>query len=94
MSKKKQVIQPLHDRVVIYPIPISTKTASGIIIPDTAKEKPLKGVVKYCGDGFKDEPMVVKVGYNVLYGKHVGQEIIIADKPYLIMREGDILAII
>lgn len=87
-------IKPLADRVVIEPAPAEEKTAGGIIIPDTAKEKPLKGTVVAVGDGKKDEPMTVKVGDQVLYSKYAGTEITIDGKEYLIVRESDILAII
>ncbi|HOS20276.1 MAG TPA: co-chaperone GroES, partial [Bacteroidales bacterium] len=82
------------DRVVIEPAPAEEKTAGGIIIPDTAKEKPLKGTVVAVGSGKKDEPMTVKVGDQVLYSKYAGTEITIEGKEYLIVRESDILAII
>jgi len=87
-------IKPLADRVVIEPAPAEEKTAGGIIIPDTAKEKPLKGTVVAVGSGKKDEPMTVKVGDQVLYSKYAGTEITIDGKEYLIVRESDILAII
>ncbi len=87
-------IKPLADRVVIEPAPAEEKTAGGIIIPDTAKEKPLKGTVVAVGNGKKDEPMTVKVGDQVLYSKYSGTEITIEGKEYLIVRESDILAII
>ena len=87
-------IKPLADRVVIEPAPAEEKTAGGIIIPDTAKEKPLKGTVVAVGNGKKDEPMTVKVGDQVLYSKYAGTEITIDGKEYLIVRESDILAII
>ena len=87
-------IQPLSDRVIIEPAAAETKTASGIFIPDTAKEKPQKGLVVAIGNGKKDEPMTVKVGDNVLYGKYAGSELKLEGTDYLIMREDDILAII
>ncbi len=87
-------IKPLADRVVVEPAPAEEKTAGGIIIPDTAKEKPQKGTVVAVGSGKKDEPMTVKVGDKVLYGKYAGTEINIDGKEYLIMRESDIYAII
>ena len=87
-------IKPLADRVVIEPAPAEEKTAGGIIIPDTAKEKPLKGTVVAVGSGKKDEPMTVKVGDQVLYSKYAGTEITIEGKEYLIVRESDILTII
>ena len=87
-------IKPLADRVIIQPAAAEEKTASGIIIPDTAKEKPQKGSVVAVGDGKKDEPITVKVGDNVLYGKYAGTEITVDGKEYLIMRESDIFAIV
>ncbi|MGL5234611.1 MAG: co-chaperone GroES [Empedobacter falsenii] len=87
-------IKPLADRVVIEPAPAETKTASGIIIPDSAKEKPQEGIVVAVGNGKKDEPMTVAVGDKVLYGKYSGTELKLEGKDYLIMREADILAII
>ena len=87
-------IKPLADRVIIEPAAAETKTASGIFIPDTAKEKPQKGVVVAAGNGKKDEPMTVKVGDTVLYGKYAGTELKHDGTDYLIMREDDILAII
>jgi len=87
-------IKPLGDRVLIEPMEAESKTASGIIIPDTAKEKPQKGKVLAVGPGSKDEKMEVKVGDMVLYGKYAGTEITIDGKDYLIMRQSDILAII
>jgi chaperonin GroES len=85
--------KPLADRVLIEPAPAEEKTASGIIIPDTAKEKPLKGPVVAAGKGKKDEPVTVKVGDSVLYGQYSGTEIKIDGKNYLIMRESDIYGI-
>ena len=87
-------IKPLADRVVIEPVEAETKTASGIIIPDNAKEKPQKGKVVAVGKGLVDEPMTVKSGDNVLYGKYAGTELKLEGKDYLIMRESDILAIV
>ncbi len=87
-------IQPLNDRVLIEPDAAETKTASGIIIPDTAKEKPLKGTVIAAGIGKKDEPTTVKKGDKVLYGKYSGTEITIEGKDLLIMKESDIYAIL
>lgn len=87
-------IKPLADRVVIEPAPAETKTASGIIIPDSAKEKPQEGIVVAVGNGKVDEPMTVKIGDKVLYGKYSGTELKLEGKDYLIMREADILAII
>jgi chaperonin GroES len=87
-------VKPLADRVVVEPAAAEEKTAGGIIIPDTAKEKPQKGKVVAVGTGKKDEPMTVKVGDNVLYGKYSGTEISIEGKDYLIMKESDIYAVI
>ncbi|MEE1226305.1 MAG: co-chaperone GroES [Bacteroidales bacterium] len=87
-------VRPLSDRVLIKPAEMEQKTASGIIIPDTAKEKPMRGEVIAVGPGKKDEPMTVKVGDQVLYGKYSGTEIAIDGIDYLIMRENDIYAII
>lgn len=87
-------IQPLSDRVLIEPQEAETKTASGIIIPDSAKEKPLQGKVVAVGKGTKDHEMTVKKGDTVLYGKYSGSELNYEGKDYLIMREDDILAII
>lgn len=87
-------IKPLADRVIVKPAEAEEKTQSGIIIPDTAKEKPMQGEVVAVGNGKKDEPMTVKVGDKVLYGKYSGTEINFGDDKYLIMRESDIFAII
>ena len=87
-------IKPLGDRVLIAPAAAEQKTASGIIIPDTAKEKPQKGEVIAIGSGKLDEPMTVKVGDQVLYGKYSGTEISYEGKDYLIMKESDIYAIV
>ena len=87
-------IKPLADRVLVEPAPAEEKTASGIIIPDTAKEKPQRGQVVAVGNGKKDEPLTVKVGDAVLYGKYSGTEITIEGSDYLIMRESDIYAIL
>jgi chaperonin GroES len=87
-------IKPLADRVVVEPQAAETKTLSGIIIPDTAKEKPNEGTIVAVGNGKKDHPITVKTGDKVLYGKYAGTEITIEGKEYLIMREDDILAII
>ncbi|MFN0204643.1 MAG: co-chaperone GroES [Bacteroidia bacterium] len=87
-------IKPLADRVVIEPAAAESKTASGIIIPDTAKEKPQRGTVVAVGPGKKDEPTTVQVGDVVLYGKYSGTEINLGGRDYLIMREADILAIL
>ena len=90
----KVSITPLHDRVIVKPAAAETKTAGGIIIPDTAKEKPQRGTVIAVGAGKTDEPMTVKVGDMVLYGKYAGTEIALEMEDLLIMRESDILAII
>ncbi|MGZ3866306.1 MAG: co-chaperone GroES [Bacteroidia bacterium] len=87
-------VKPLQDRVLVEPAPAEEKTAGGIIIPDTAKEKPVRGKVVAVGSGKKDEPITVKAGDTVLYGKYAGTEIQIEGKEYLIMRESDIYAII
>ena len=87
-------IKPLADRVLIVPAPAEEKTIGGIIIPDTAKEKPLKGEVVAVGNGTKDEEMIVKVGDTVLYGKYAGTELDLDGNKYLIMRQSDILAIV
>lgn len=87
-------IKPLADRVVVQPAPAEEKTASGIIIPDTAKEKPQRGTVVAVGNGKPDEPLTVKVGDTVLYGKYSGTEVNIEGKDLLIMRESDIFAIV
>ena len=88
------MIRPLSDRVLIEPKEAETKTASGLYIPDTAKEKPQQGVVIAAGPGKKDEPMEVKVGDQVLYGKYAGTEVTVEDKKYLIVKQSDILAIL
>lgn len=85
-------IKPLADRVLIKPAAAEQKTVSGIIIPDTAKEKPLKGEVVAVGGGTKDEPIVLKVGDQVLYGKYAGTELEFDGEKYLIMRQSDVLA--
>ena len=90
----KVSLKPLADRVLVEPAEAEEKTSSGIIIPDTAKEKPQKGSVVAVGKGTKDEPLTVKVGDTILYGKYAGTEITIEGKEYLIMRESDIFAII
>lgn len=87
-------IRPLADRVIIEPAAAETKTASGIIIPDTAQEKPQRGTVIAVGPGKKDEPMTVAVGDVVLYGKYSGTEFKYEVGDYLIMREADIMAIV
>ncbi len=93
MSKNVN-ITPLHDRVIVKPAPAEEKTAGGIIIPDTAKEKPQRGTVIAAGPGKKDEPMTVKSGDTILYGKYAGTEVNFEGEDYLIMRESDILAVI
>lgn len=87
-------IKPLADRVLVEPAAAETTTASGIIIPDNAKEKPQKGTIVAIGTGKKDEPLTVSVGDTVLYGKYAGTELKFEGKDYLMMREADILAII
>lgn len=87
-------IKPLADRVLIKPAPTEEKTIGGIIIPDTAKEKPLQGEVIAAGNGTKDEAMVLKAGDTVLYGKYSGTEIEHEGEKYLIMRQSDVLAIL
>ena len=87
-------IKPLADRVLVVPAPAEERTIGGIIIPDTAKEKPLKGEVVAVGNGTKDEEMIVKVGDTVLYGKYAGTELELDGAKYLIMRQSDILAIL
>lgn len=86
--------RPLADRVLIEPTAAETTTASGIIIPDTAKEKPQEGIVVAAGPGKKDEPTTVKVGDKVLYGKYSGSELKLDGKDYLIVKERDLLGII
>ena len=87
-------ITPLADRVVVEPALAEEKTAGGIIIPDTAKEKPQKGKVVAAGKGTKDDPITVKIGDEVLYGKYAGTEISLSGSDYIIMRESDIFAIV
>ncbi len=87
-------IRPLADRVLVKPAAAETKTVGGIIIPDSAKEKPLKGEVVAAGNGTKDEEMVLKAGDTVLYGKYAGTELDYEGEKYLIMRQSDVLAII
>ena len=88
------MIKPLADRVLIEPKEAEMKTASGIYIPDSAKEKPQQGTVIAVGPGNKDEPMEVKVGDEVLYGKYAGTEVTVEEKKYLIVKQSDILAIL
>jgi chaperonin GroES len=90
----KVSITPLADRVLVAPTQAEQKTAGGIIIPDTAKEKPQRGTVVAVGTGKKDEPMTVKVGDTILYGKYSGTELSVDGTEYLIMRESDIFAIL
>ena len=87
-------IKPLADRVLIEPAPAETKTVAGIIIPDTAKEKPLQGTIVAVGKGTKDEEMVLKEGDIVLYGKYAGTELEFEGKKYLIMRQSDVVAVL
>ena len=86
-------IQPLADRVLVLPAPAEEKVG-GIIIPDTAKEKPLNGTLVAVGEGTKDEKMILKEGDNVLYGKYAGTELEYEGKKYLMMRQSDVLAIV
>ncbi|MBQ1699723.1 MAG: co-chaperone GroES [Bacteroidales bacterium] len=88
------MIKPLADRVLVQPKEAETKTASGIYIPDTAKEKPQQGKVIAVGPGKKDEPMEVKVGDEVIYGKYAGTEVTVENEKYLIVKQSDILAIL
>ena len=94
MGTPKLSIKPLADRVLVESADAETKTAGGIIIPDTAKEKPQKGKVIAVGTGKPEEPITVKVGDNILYGKYAGTEITVDGEDYLIMRESDIFAVI
>ena len=87
-------IRPLYDRIVVKRLEEKEQVQGGIIIPDTAKEKPQRGIVIAAGPGKKDEPVSVKTGDNVLYGKYTGTEISLEGQDYLIMRESDILAIV
>ena len=87
-------IKPLGDRVLVKPAPAEDKTVGGIIIPDTAKEKPLQGSVLAVGGGTKDEEMVLKAGDTVLYGKYAGTEVELEGEKYLIMRQSDVLAVL
>ena len=88
------MIKPLADRVLVEPKEAETKTASGLYIPDTAKEKPQEGKVIAAGPGKKDEPMEVKVGDEVIYGKYAGTEVTVEGKKYLIVKQSDSLAIL
>ncbi len=94
LKLKDMNIRPLADRVLVEPKEAETKTASGIYIPDTAKEKPQQGKVIAVGSGKKDEPMELKVGDTVLYGKYSGTEITVDGKDYLMMRQSDVLAVL
>ncbi|MCH8554208.1 MAG: co-chaperone GroES [Schleiferiaceae bacterium] len=87
-------VRPLADRVIVQPAAAETKTASGIIIPDSAQEKPQRGTIVAVGNGKKDEPLTVQVGDEVLYGKYAGTEFKYEGSDYLIMRESDIFAIV
>lgn len=87
-------IRPLADRVIVRPLEEDNKTVSGIIIPDNAKEKPQKGVVVAVGNGKKDEPMTLKVGDVVLYGKYGGSEINYGNETFLVLRESDVYAVV
>ena len=87
-------IKPLADRVLILPTAAEEVTLGGIIIPDTAKEKPLRGTVQAVGNGTKDEEMVLKEGDQVLYGKYAGTELELEGEKYLIMRQSDVLAVV
>ncbi len=87
-------IQPLADRVLIEPAAAETQTIGGIIIPDTAKEKPLKGTVIAVGKGTKDEEMVLKAGDTILYGKYAGTELEFEGQKYLVMRQSDVVAVL
>ena len=91
---KKLSIKPLADRVLVEPAAAETKTSSGIIITDTAKEKPQKGTIVAIGKGTKDNPITVSVGDSILYGKYAGTELQHEGVDYLIMKESDILAIV
>jgi chaperonin GroES len=90
----KMIIKPLADRVLVEPAAAETKTSSGIIIPDSAKEKPQKGTIVAVGAGTKENPITVSVGDSVLYGKYAGTELQHEGKDYLIMKESDLLAIV
>lgn len=94
MASTEVNVRPLHDRILIRRMAEEEKTAGGLYIPDTAKEKPQRGTVLAAGPGKKDEPVTVKAGDEVLYGKYAGTEITVEGVDYLIMRESDILAIV
>ncbi len=87
-------VKPLADRVLVEPKEAETKTASGLFIPDTAKEKPQAGTVVDVGPGKKDEPMELKVGDKVLYGKYAGTELNVDGKIYIMMRQSDVMAVV
>ncbi|MDD5963643.1 MAG: co-chaperone GroES [bacterium] len=87
-------VKPLADRVLVEPKEAETKTASGLFIPDTAKEKPQAGTVVAVGPGKKDEPMELKVGDKVLYGKYAGTELNVDGKIYIMMRQSDVMAVV
>ena len=87
-------VKPLADRVLVEPKEAETKTASGLFIPDTAKEKPQAGIVVAVGPGKKDEPMELKVGDKVLYGKYAGTELNVDGKIYIMMRQSDVMAVV
>ena len=89
-----QYVKPLADRVLVKPAAAEEKTIGGIIIPDSAKEKPLQGEVLAVGNGTKDEQMVLKVGDRVLYGKYAGTELELEGEKFIIMRQNDILAVV
>ena len=93
MTKSSVSVRPLADRVLVEPARAETKTAGGIIIPDTAKEKPMRGKIVAVGNGKPDEPMTVKVGDTVLYGKYSGQELTLDGTEYLLISQTDILFI-
>ena len=93
-TNNKMNIKPLADRVLVVPAPAEERTIGGIIIPDTAKEKPLRGKVVAVGNGTKDEEMLIAVGDQVLYGKYAGTELELEGEKYLIMRQSDVLAIL
>jgi chaperonin GroES len=94
IMENKLTAKPLHDRVIVKPAAQEEKTAGGLFIPDTAKEKPQKGIILAAGPGKQDDPVTVKAGDTVLYGKYAGTEIQLNGENLLIMRESDILAII
>jgi chaperonin GroES len=87
-------VKPMADRILVLPEPAEEKTSTGLFIPDTAKEKPVKGEVVAVGNGTKDEEMVLKVGDKVLYGKYAGTELEVEGKKYLIMRQSDVFAVV